>query len=220
MTTPVLYEAVFRLPTDRAWELLKDPVVMARAMMIAVVGRGCEMTRTEANLTWRAGGRRSDATNEIVVRTTVPINGSVTLGPWRPVRPVTQVKLDWQSGDQVYFHLTGNPSARPGPILEPALQEGWLRKYSDPAMEISQLSITHRAPVRSATRNAVFCRADFTGTGVVTDPEALAGLLVNGVGRLKSYGFGMLRLAPVLAEASVDPVAAGGRERELVGAGR
>jgi hypothetical protein len=218
MTTPVLYEAVFRLPTDRAWELLKDPVVMARAMMISVVGRGYEMTRAEANLTWRAGGRGSDETNEVIVRTTVPIDDSVRLGPWRPVSPVTEVKLDWEPGDQVYFHLTGNPSARPGPILEPALQEQWLRRYCGQAMEIDQLSITHRAPVRSATRNAVFCRADFTGLGVVADPEALAGLLVQGVGRHKSYGFGLLRLAPLTAEASAAPVRSG--TRELVGAGR
>lgn len=218
MTTPVLYEAVFRLPTDWAWELLKDPVVMARAMMISVVGRGYEMTRAEANLTWRAGGRRSDETNEIVVRTTVPIDRSMTLGPWRPVRPVTRVKLDWEAGEQVYFHLTGNPSTRPGPITEPVLQEAWLRKYCAQAMDIRDLSITHRAPVRSAARNAVFCRADFTGVAVVKDPEALAGLLIHGVGRQKSYGFGLLRLAPLFAEAPISPVRSGARE--LVGAGR
>jgi CRISPR system Cascade subunit CasE len=36
----------------------------------------------------------------------------------------------------------------------------------------------------------------YDGTGLITDPEALTQALVAGIGRAKSYGAGLLSLAP------------------------
>lgn len=219
--TPVLYEAAFRLPADRAWELLRDPVAMSRTALRSVVGPEHRLARVEANLLWRADARRSAPTTDIVLRTTVPIDESLRLDQWYPARPVTRVPLEWEEGQKVLFCLTGNPATRRAgsssavPIKDPAKQEAWLRNQCEPAMEVPTVHITRRPPIRSDSRGAVFCRAEFAGIGVVRDPEAFAQLIVNGVGRSKAYGFGMLR-------ALEHPANAAGRsrtgERELVGA--
>lgn len=218
--TPVLYEAAFRLPADRAWELLRDPVAMSRTALRAVVGPEHRLSRVEANLLWRADPRRSAETTDVVLRTTVPIDESLLLDRWHPIRPVTRVPLAWEEGQKIMFCLTGNPATRRAgsssavPIKDPAKQEAWLRHQCAPALELPTLHTTRRPPIRSEARGAVFCRAEFAGIGVVTDPEAFARLIINGVGRSKSYGFGMLRVLEHPA-ATAAPLTG---ERELVGA--
>lgn len=62
-----------------------------------------------------------------------------------------------------------------------------------------QRPATPQRPVQPRTTGAAPMRHSlirYDGTATVTDPEALAAALLTGIGRGKSYGAGLLSLAP------------------------
>ena len=81
-----------------------------------------------------------------------------------------------------------------------AVYTNWLRKRLEPAVALqSDHTRLVRIERRSITRNGRRINgpdATFHGTLAVKDPNAFAELLTRGVGRHRSYGYGMLLLRP------------------------
>jgi CRISPR system Cascade subunit CasE len=79
--------------------------------------------------------------------------------------------------------------------LHGAAAEDWWRRHAHTA-GLTLLTITS-SPVGAAHGDGI--RHDLTqfdGTAVVHDPHALAGAVLDGIGRGKAYGAGLLSLAP------------------------
>lgn len=120
-------------------------------------------------------------------------------------------------GQAWHFRLTANPTysgrkpgwndTKPRGHTTVKQQERWLLDRSakfgfeipDGPAGCSGLSISERNTLRfqRAGRQVVVTAATYGGTLQVTDPELMRSALVNGIGRAKAYGCGLLTLAPV-----------------------
>lgn len=90
---------------------------------------------------------------------------------------------------------TGRGQRTPLPLDE---REAWLRRKLAPALHV----VTYQGrplPTAAGQRTGgrtVHARHLFTGTGTVTDPDALRALVIAGVGPGKAYGCGLLLITP------------------------
>ncbi|MBX7554392.1 type I-E CRISPR-associated protein Cas6/Cse3/CasE [Streptomyces sp. tea 10] len=118
-------------------------------------------------------------------------------------------------GCRVRYRITANPSTRsrraPGPGDKPLPKHGrvlalddtaalawWQRRATQAGLRLNEVILEHRPFRRPRTKKpGPFHRLlQFDGTAVVTDPDALTDALLTGIGRAKSYGAGLLSLAP------------------------
>lgn len=105
--------------------------------------------------------------------------------------------------DHVAFRITANPMIRTGkqerPIKDQYDQEEWIERKLSAAL--SQLEIVdQKAEVLKRERTngkSVLQLVQFDGIAKVDDPEALKGLLSEGVGRNRNYGAGLLTIRPL-----------------------
>ncbi|WGD39815.1 type I-E CRISPR-associated protein Cas6/Cse3/CasE [Streptomyces cathayae] len=75
----------------------------------------------------------------------------------------------------------------------------WSRRATDAGLHLHVLTPTHLAPARPRDQRAAPMRHSllrYDGTATVTDAEALTQAILNGIGRGKPYGAGLLSLAP------------------------
>ncbi|MER6557905.1 type I-E CRISPR-associated protein Cas6/Cse3/CasE [Streptomyces sp. NPDC001027] len=78
----------------------------------------------------------------------------------------------------------------------------WLRRAADAGLNVHLLTPTNVAPIRPQGPQAPPMRHSlirYDGTATVTDPDALTQAVLNGIGRGKPYGAGLLSLAPAAA---------------------
>lgn len=126
------------------------------------------------------------------------------------MRPVVRLASDVigtnDSGAPVSFHKGAEVDAflaavlRDRPTTREAAYLEWLKTRLAPAAEFdteaSYLSSFQRTRVHRNGRRLEGPDAVVHGTLTVTDPAAFADLLARGVGRHRSYGYGMLLLRP------------------------
>ena len=120
------------------------------------------------------------------------------------------------SGTQVRYRIDANPTKRLGnsagdkkgrlaPLHGADAEEWWHRRAAESGLEL--LSTTASAmPDILGSRNRDRrgrCRATshgvtrFEGVAVVADPEKVRSAVVEGVGRARTYGCGLLSIEPV-----------------------
>ncbi|GAA3797478.1 type I-E CRISPR-associated protein Cas6/Cse3/CasE [Streptomyces coacervatus] len=118
-------------------------------------------------------------------------------------------------GRRVRYRITANPSTRsrrpPGPGEQPLPKHGrvlalddaaalawWHRRATQAGLHL-HTTTSEPKPFRRSGRDQpgpVHRLLQFDGTALITDPAALTDALLTGIGRAKSYGAGLLSLAP------------------------
>ncbi|MEU8975636.1 type I-E CRISPR-associated protein Cas6/Cse3/CasE [Streptomyces monashensis] len=118
-------------------------------------------------------------------------------------------------GRRVRYRITANPSTRsrntPGPGENPLPKHGrvlalddtaalawWQRRATQAGLHLNEATLEHRTFRRPRRGKPGPCHRllQFDGTALITDPAALTDALLTGIGRAKSYGAGLLSLAP------------------------
>ncbi|MEU5512587.1 type I-E CRISPR-associated protein Cas6/Cse3/CasE [Streptomyces fungicidicus] len=115
----------------------------------------------------------------------------------------------------VHYRIVLNPAKRERLSLQEKNNRGritplsgtdadlwWLRRAAQSGLHIHILTPTNMEPARPRGKDASRMRHSlirYDGTATVTDPTALTDALLNGIGRAKSYGAGLLSLAPAAA---------------------
>ncbi|MFI1884410.1 type I-E CRISPR-associated protein Cas6/Cse3/CasE [Streptomyces jumonjinensis] len=85
------------------------------------------------------------------------------------------------------------------PLSGADADQWWNRRAAAAGLELHMLTPTSLTPVRPRDSKAPPMRHSlllYDGTAAVTDPAALTNALLNGIGRAKPYGAGLLSLAP------------------------
>ncbi|MEU3657690.1 type I-E CRISPR-associated protein Cas6/Cse3/CasE [Streptomyces sp. NPDC032161] len=99
--------------------------------------------------------------------------------------------------------LSLNEKGRRGPIVPLAgadADQWWLRRANEAGLQLHVLTPTSLQPARSRQQDAPRVRHSlirYDGNATVTDPDALRTAILQGIGRGKPYGAGLLSLAPV-----------------------
>ncbi len=128
--------------------------------------------------------------------------GYATAGDQRSQTPI----LDWiDTGIDVKYRIAAHPtSARriPGQRRSTTISlEGeeaadwWIRKAETAGLELHSGGTGHLAPAITG-RNIRHHPIQFEGTATIGDPVAVRTALLQGIGKGKSYGCGLLTLAP------------------------
>ncbi|WP_031158147.1 type I-E CRISPR-associated protein Cas6/Cse3/CasE [Streptosporangium roseum] len=108
-------------------------------------------------------------------------------------------------GTSVHYRIDANPSKRLGKNAGPktgkiqalrgaAAEEWWVARAAANGLAVSTVSSQSQKDIRAkgSVRHAV---VRFDGSAVVTDPEAVRMAVLQGIGRGKAYGCGLLSLA-------------------------
>lgn len=97
---------------------------------------------------------------------------------------------------QCGFTIAEEGRPNPGPDEDGSAPEGSSNAPNRPAVEVVARSDLRFSRTGSA-RPISLRRAVYEGVLEVTDPDVLAAALINGIGRAKAYGCGLMTLAPV-----------------------
>ncbi|MFI6056281.1 type I-E CRISPR-associated protein Cas6/Cse3/CasE [Streptomyces violascens] len=92
-----------------------------------------------------------------------------------------------------------NQRGRTIPLSGPEADQWWTRRAAEAGLHLHTLLPTPLRPARSQGTDKAGMRHSlirYDGTAIVTDPNTLATVLLNGIGRGKSFGAGLLSLAP------------------------
>jgi CRISPR system Cascade subunit CasE len=116
------------------------------------------------------------------------------------------------AGAPVHYRITANAAKRGGrgagrlegkiiPLRGAAADDWWTRRALRCGLALRTLTGTPLDDVTGARGTARIRHAltRFDGLGVITDPDAARRAILDGVGRAKSYGAGLLSLAPLPA---------------------
>lgn len=137
------------------------------------------IVRTARDHTWR-GFPYGTVTSSSLARTRYPAGQPVT---WALVANPTRCASIGPIGNRPRGHRTG--------ISDPVQARDWVTTRLCPALDITAATSERILPMRGAD-GLTLTRWAYAGTGTVTDPETLARLLTDGVGRGKAFGCGML----------------------------
>lgn len=90
------------------------------------------------------------------------------------------------------------------PLVGAEADQWWTRHATEAGLHLHSSLATSLRPAisrRNDTNQVKHCLIRYDGTATVADPQALKATLLSGIGRGKSYGAGLLSLAPVPARA-------------------
>ncbi|MER7875047.1 type I-E CRISPR-associated protein Cas6/Cse3/CasE [Streptomyces solisilvae] len=120
-----------------------------------------------------------------------------------------------RKGLAVHYRIVLNPAKRERlslgekgkrgrimPLSGADADQWWLRRATDAGLQPHILTPTAMQPVRPRGQNTPGMRHSlirYDGTATVTDADALRHAVLNGIGRGKPYGAGLLSLAPATA---------------------
>ncbi|MFJ1913231.1 type I-E CRISPR-associated protein Cas6/Cse3/CasE [Streptomyces sp. NPDC088147] len=127
-------------------------------------------------------------------------------------KPLTPM-LDFLSpGLPLRYRIAANPIRKPGkttrelyglkpivPLSGDAARQWWLRQAQQSGLHIHAAHASPLSPVggqRARGQRIHHARCLFEGTATVADPDLLRRRVAEGIGRGKSYGCGLLSLAP------------------------
>ena len=187
---------------------LSDRNLMHKRVMSMFGHSASDTFRRDANILWRVD---DDVDGMFLFVTS-------TLGPDHARLPETWGTL-WgrynysdylqriSDGDRVHFEIAANPTrvktTPRGKTREPLTGEDatnwWTRRAEQAGLRVEE-SATRENPLDSIARfDSTFALAttEFHGVGTVTDAELLHRATVEGIGRGKAYGLGMLTVSRV-----------------------
>jgi CRISPR system Cascade subunit CasE len=116
------------------------------------------------------------------------------------------------TGMPVHYRIAANPSKRLAkadashkakqviPLSGTAAEEWWARKAVESGLTLSTLLATAISPARGENGPGGPIRHSITrfdGIAVIANPDLVRTAILDGIGRGKSYGCGLLSLAPV-----------------------
>ncbi|MFF4509086.1 type I-E CRISPR-associated protein Cas6/Cse3/CasE [Streptomyces sp. NPDC001401] len=81
------------------------------------------------------------------------------------------------------------------PLTGQEADQWWTRRATEAGLHLQTVLATPLAPTRSRA-SARHHLVRYDGTATITDPEILTHAVLTGIGRAKSYGAGLLSLAP------------------------
>lgn len=151
--------------------------------------------RADSRLLWRADGHR------LIVQAAMPIDLSRLPAGYATLVEDREVRLDWPAGTTVRWEIVANPTRdiprtrRRVGLTDPEECADWIQARL-PRAGLRPLRIDGwQEPLgrgRHPRGRIIVGRWRFRGVAIVERPEALAQALVNGVGKGKAYGAGLL----------------------------
>ncbi|WP_435600222.1 type I-E CRISPR-associated protein Cas6/Cse3/CasE [Streptomyces sp. C10-9-1] len=212
--TPSAEIARIRLnPHSRAVQRdLRDATEMHRTLMRMIPDNLGDTPRHDTGFLFRID--EDDETSTVLVQATVPLDHAGLPTGYDDVR-IKQLKPMFAAlrpGLGVRYRIALNPAKRERLPLEQKNRRGrivpltgaeadqwWARRAREAGLHLTSVIPTPLRPVRPHGRNAPPVRHSlirYDGTATITDPVALTQALLQGIGRGKPYGAGLLSLAP------------------------
>ncbi|MFE3267083.1 type I-E CRISPR-associated protein Cas6/Cse3/CasE [Streptomyces sp. NPDC059215] len=191
---------------------LRDPTEMHRTLMRMVPDDLGDTPRQAAGLLFRVD--ESEDSSTLLVQAAVPLDtGGLPDGYGEvQVKELKPMFAALKHGLNVRYRIAVNPVKRERLPLERKNERGkivplagaeadhwWTRRATESGLHLTSLLPTPLRPVRPQGRNTAPMRHSlirYDGTATVTDPDLLTRALLDGIGRGKSYGAGLLSLAP------------------------
>ncbi|MFD4560566.1 type I-E CRISPR-associated protein Cas6/Cse3/CasE [Streptomyces sp. NPDC058469] len=190
---------------------LRDANDMHRSLMRLVPDHLGTSPRQTAGLLYRLD--ETDTTSTLLVQ-------AATLDPTRlpddyghtDLKDLTPMFNALKKGITVRYRVVVNPvkterlpldqKGRRGkriPLTGPDADHWWTSRATDAGLDLHTLLPTPIAAVRPPAKSSPPMRhhlVRYDGTATVTDPDALTHAVLTGIGRAKSYGAGLISLAP------------------------
>lgn len=151
--------------------------------------------RADSRLLWRADGHR------LIVQAAMPIDLSRLPAGYATLVEDRKVRLDWPAGTTVRWEIVANPTRdiprtrRRVGLTDPEECADWIQARL-PRAGLRPLRIDGwREPLgrgRHPKGQLIVGRWRFRGVAVVEESERLAAALVNGIGKGRAYGAGLL----------------------------
>jgi len=191
---------------------LRDAAQMHKTLMRLVPDHLGDAPRHDSGLLFRVD--ETEQTSTLLVQAASPPNPErlPTGYGHTEVKNLAPMFAALRNGLTVRYRITVNPAKRQRLSLEDRNKRGkimplagaeadqwWTRRAAEAGLHLHTLLPTPQRLVRSPAQHIAPIRHSlirYDGTATVTDPEALATALLNGIGRSKSYGAGLLSLAP------------------------
>lgn len=190
---------------------LRDATQMHRTVMRMVPDGLGEAARHRAGLLYRLD--ETDTAGTLLVQAAVLDPARLPDGYGQAaVKSLGPMFTALREGIGVRFRIVLNPSKRERLSLEEKGKRGrivplsgadadrwWVRRAAEAGLDLHVLTPTTLEPARPRGRDARRMRHSllrYDGTATVTDPEAVRTAVVQGIGRGKPYGAGLLSLAP------------------------
>lgn len=213
MTTSAVLARIRLNPHSREVQRdLRDATQMHRTLMRLVPDGIGDSPRRAAGLLYRL--EETDRTSTVIVQASTPLDPA-RLPPGyghTDVRDLSPMFRSLKKEIAVRYRVVVNPvkqerlplddKGRRGkliPLTGSEADQWWTRRAAESGLQVHTLLPVQVTPVRPHGQNAASMRHSlvrYDGTGLITDPEALTQALVNGIGRAKAYGAGLLSLAP------------------------
>ena len=192
---------------------LADAAQLHKTVMRLVPDSMGEHPRLGAGLLFRI--EESSTGTDLLVQAQTALDGSRLPAGYgtTEVRDLTPMFRSLNDGRLARYRITANPTKRlhpteeerakglPGGRLQTLTGDDalawWQRRASDAGLELHTAAMTQPVNARVRDKNGGrHTLTRFDGLATVADNEALTNALLAGIGRCKSYGGGLLSLAP------------------------
>jgi CRISPR system Cascade subunit CasE len=188
---------------------LRDATEMHRTLMRLVPDGLGDAPRRQAGLLYRL--EESPSAQWILVQAFRLAPERLPEGYGRiEVKSLAPMLAALRKGLGVRYRIVVNPSKRQrlppehqgrrGPVVAlsgPEADQWWLRRAAEAGLAVQVLTPTTVAPARGRHHDGMrHSLLRYDGTATVHDPDALRDAVLHGIGRGKSYGAGLLSLAP------------------------
>ncbi|MBL1102057.1 type I-E CRISPR-associated protein Cas6/Cse3/CasE [Streptomyces coffeae] len=191
---------------------LRDATEMHRTLMRLVPDGLGASPRQTAGLLYRLD--ETDTTSTLLVQATSLDLAHLPAGYGHgDLKDLTPMFSALTKGRAVRYRITVNPTkterlpmdqkGKRGqrlPLTGPDADQWWTRRAAEAGLTLHTCLPTPVAPARHPSKDdgkpPHHHLVRYDGTATVTDPDTLADAVLTGIGRAKSYGAGLLSLAP------------------------
>ncbi|MEV5434458.1 type I-E CRISPR-associated protein Cas6/Cse3/CasE [Streptomyces sp. NPDC052682] len=199
-------------PHSRAVQCdLRDATDMHRTLMRLVPDRLGESPRQAAGLLYRLDETETASTILVQAATLDPARLPDGYGHTE-VKDLAPMFAALKKGRAVRYRIVVNPvkterlpleqkgqRGKRTPLTGPDADQWWTRRATEAGLELRTLlptPVTAAQPRRNGAPPMRHHLVRYDGTATITDPDALTDAVLTGIGRAKSYGAGLLSLAP------------------------
>ncbi|WP_424534222.1 type I-E CRISPR-associated protein Cas6/Cse3/CasE [Sphaerisporangium viridialbum] len=184
---------------------LADPDRLHKRMMMLVPDDMGDRARAQTGVLFRLEDIRNGV--QLLVQTTMKPDLSRLPDGYGELalRELDALLGRLKPGTPVHYRIAANPSKRLGKnagpqagkiqaLRGPAAEEWWVSRATAHGLAVSTVVSQSQRDIRAkgSVRHAV---VRFDGSAVVTNPEAVQAAVLQGIGRGKTYGCGLLSLA-------------------------
>ncbi|MEU8271822.1 type I-E CRISPR-associated protein Cas6/Cse3/CasE [Sphaerisporangium sp. NPDC049002] len=186
---------------------LADPDRLHKRMMMLIPDDMGDRARAQAGVLFRLEDIRNGV--QLLVQTTMKPDPSRLPDGYGEIalRELDGLLGRLKAGTPVHYRIAANPSKRLGKnagpqagkiqaLRGPAADQWWVSRAAAHGLAVSTVVSQSQQDIRAkgSVRHAV---VRFDGSAVVTDPDVVHAAVLHGIGRGKTYGCGLLSLAPM-----------------------